>query len=106
MEIFGDIFGQAFGPNDMRIFILAALCIGFVSWKLSGLWIAVLFAIALDIMLPGMFKMLDGASLAFAQAETMQRISSEGGSGILLRGVGYFAVIPMIILIKKGLAEV
>jgi hypothetical protein len=105
MDIFDNILGIAFGPGDGMIFLIASVFVGLATGRLSSLWLAVLFAVGFDVAIPGAVEMLDGASFDSAHTEALQRISHEGGSGLLLRAIGYFGTITGIVLLKKGLGN-
>ncbi|PHR60052.1 MAG: hypothetical protein COA47_08365 [Robiginitomaculum sp.] len=105
MEILNSLFEIAFQPGDGSVFLIASAFLGLAVGGFSSLWLAVLFALGVDIALPGAVDMLDGYSYASARFDALQRVAHEGGSGLLLRGVGYFVTIAAIILLKKGLGN-
>lgn len=105
MDIFGSFFEIAFGPGDGSIFLVISVFIGLAAGRLSSLWLAVLFAVGMDVAMPGAIDMIDGSSFNIAHELALDRLVEQNGSGVLFRTIGYFGSISLIVLLKKGLGN-
>lgn len=105
LDVLHDMLNTAFAPGDATIFLIAAVFVGLAAGRFSALLPAVLMAVAVDVAIPGAMQMMDGASYEFARTEAIHRVAAEGGSGLLMRAVGYFGVITMILMIKRILGN-
>jgi len=105
MEALSMVLQMAFEPGDGSIFLMTSVFFGLATGRLSYLWLAVLLAVGVDLLIPGVLQVADGYSFAQAKAEVISRVSDSGGTGALLRTIGYFASISLIILLKKGLGS-
>ncbi len=103
METFSTILQLAFEPGDGSVFLITSMFFGLATGRLSYLWLAVLLAAGVDVLTPGVLQIVDGYSLQQAKIEIISRTSESGGIGILIRTIGYFASISVIVLLKKGL---
>ncbi|VAV97794.1 hypothetical protein MNBD_ALPHA06-889 [hydrothermal vent metagenome] len=104
MEFFDNILQVAFQPGDLSIFVFASAGIGLATGRFSSLWLAVLFAVGIDAFTPVVLELLDGSSYEWARLEAVGRIAEQGGSGLVMRSVGYFGSITGVLLLKKALA--
>lgn len=103
MEFFSSFIDMAFGPGDGVVFVLVSVFIGLATGRFSSLWLAVLFATAIDVSMPGVIGMVDGDSFEALNSQVLDRIAENSGSGILLRSIGYFAAITSVVMLKKSL---
>jgi len=103
MEFVGSFIDMAFGPGDGAVFVLVSVFIGLATGRLSSLWLAVLFAAAIDASMFAMLDLAEGGSFETVNAQVLDRIAENNGSGILLRSIGYFGSIASIVVLKKSL---
>ncbi|MBL4616684.1 MAG: hypothetical protein JKY46_03235 [Robiginitomaculum sp.] len=103
MEFVGSFVDMAFGPGDGAVFVVVSVFIGLATGRFSSLWLAVLFAAAIDVSTIGMLELAEGGSFETLNSQVLDRIAENNGSGILLRSIGYFGAITSIVVLKKSL---
>ena len=103
MEFVGSFVDMAFGPGDGAVFVLVSVFIGLATGRFSSLWLAVLFAAAIDVSTFGVLDLAEGGSFETLNSQVLDRIAENNGSGILLRSIGYFGAIASIIVLGCAL---